>query len=226
MYGSLKKRTAVALLASSALLVAPLAAAPVAASDLTFPAGVACDFELAVDVGDGGPQNYRAFTDDAGQVLWWISAGRGNDLTFTNVSTGATLSLDATGAVSKAVNYPDGSSKLTMIGQNVLILFPSDVPAGPSTTLQVGRVVVDIDAGGNFAFDENLHVIERFSLFDADTLLYQFEIDDPTAYARPWKGELTMARTADRIYEFACHEANYSLDNMLRGARATERKPR
>jgi hypothetical protein len=80
------------------------------------------------------------------------------------------------------------------------------------------------DAGGNFAFDENLHVVERFSLFDPDTLLYQFEIDDPTAYVRPWKGELTMARSSERIYEFACHEANYSLDNMLRGARATERK--
>jgi len=82
------------------------------------------------------------------------------------------------------------------------------------------------DAGGNFAFDENLHVVERFSLFDADTLLYQFEIDDPTAYTRPWKGELTMTRSAERIYEFACHEANYSLENMLRGTRATERKQR
>jgi hypothetical protein len=82
------------------------------------------------------------------------------------------------------------------------------------------------DAGGNFAFDENLHVVERFSLFDADTLLYQFEIDDPSAYSRPWKGELTMARSNERIYEFACHEANYSLENMLRGTRATERKPR
>lgn len=82
------------------------------------------------------------------------------------------------------------------------------------------------DAGGNFAFDENLHVVERFSLFDADTLLYQFEIDDPTAYTQPWKGELTMTRSAERIYEFACHEGNYSLENMLRGTRATERKPR
>lgn len=82
------------------------------------------------------------------------------------------------------------------------------------------------DAGGNFSFDENLHVVERFSLFDKDTLLYQFEIDDPTAYTQPWKGELTMTRSNERLYEFACHEANYSLENMLRGARATERKPR
>jgi hypothetical protein len=80
------------------------------------------------------------------------------------------------------------------------------------------------DAGGNFAWDRNLHLIERLSLLDANTLLYQFEIDNPTAYTRPWKGELTMDRTDGRIYEFACHEANYSLENMLRGQRAVERK--
>ena len=80
------------------------------------------------------------------------------------------------------------------------------------------------DAGGNFGWDRNLHLIERFSLMDRDTLLYQFEIDNPTAFTRPWKGELTMTRTEDRIYEFACHEANYSLENMLRGYRAGELK--
>jgi hypothetical protein len=80
------------------------------------------------------------------------------------------------------------------------------------------------DAGGNFGWDRNLHLVERFSLFDADTLLYQFEIDNPTAFTQPWKGELTMTRSAGNIYEFACHEGNYSLTNMLRGYRAAERK--
>jgi len=82
------------------------------------------------------------------------------------------------------------------------------------------------DAGGNFGWDRHLHLIERVRLFDADTLLYQFEIDNPTAFTRPWKGELTMTRSAGPIYEFACHEANYSLTNMLRGYRAAERIPR
>jgi hypothetical protein len=81
------------------------------------------------------------------------------------------------------------------------------------------------DAGGNFGWDRNLHLIERFSLFDSETLLYQFEIDNPTAFTHSWKGELTMSRTTGNIFEFACHEANYSLENMLRGFRATERKP-
>jgi len=81
------------------------------------------------------------------------------------------------------------------------------------------------DAGGNFGWDRNLHIVERFSLLDADTLLYRFEIDDPTAFTQPWNGELTMARAAGPIYEYACHEANYSLVNMLRGFRAAERQP-
>ena len=58
------------------------------------------------------------------------------------------------------------------------------------------------DAGGNFGWDRNLHLVERFSLLDADTLLYQFEIDNPTAFTQPWKGELTMdavARTDLRV---------------------------
>jgi hypothetical protein len=76
-------------------------------------------------------------------------------------------------------------------------------------------------AGGNFGWDRNLHLIERFSLLDPGTLLYQFEIDDPTAFTQPWKGELTMVRSTGRIFEYACHEGNYSLENLLRGYRAT-----
>jgi len=79
------------------------------------------------------------------------------------------------------------------------------------------------EAGGNFAWDVNLHLVERFSLLDADTLLYRFEVDDPTAFTKPWKGELTMARSPGPIYEYACHEANYALTNLLRGYRASER---
>jgi hypothetical protein len=80
------------------------------------------------------------------------------------------------------------------------------------------------DAGGNFGWDRNLHLVERLSLVDPDTLLYQFEIDDPSAFTRPWKGELTMTRSPGPIYEYACHEGNYSLPNMLRGYRVMERQ--
>ena len=80
------------------------------------------------------------------------------------------------------------------------------------------------DAGGNFGWDRNLHLVERFSLLDKDTLLYRFEIDNPSAFTQPWKGELTMTRAPGPLYEFACHEGNYALPNMLSGERARERK--
>jgi hypothetical protein len=80
------------------------------------------------------------------------------------------------------------------------------------------------EAGGNFGWDRDLHLIERLRLLDVNTLLYQFEIHDPTAFSAPWKGELTMARSSGPLYEYACHEANYSLPGMLRANRAAERQ--
>jgi len=75
---------------------------------------------------------------------------------------------------------------------------------------------------GPFA-DENMHVVERFRRLDADTILYQFDVDDPTAYVRPWKGEYTMSAAPGPIFEYACHEGNYGLPDVLKGARAQEK---
>ncbi len=69
---------------------------------------------------------------------------------------------------------------------------------------------------------ESLHVVERFSRVDADTLLYRFTIEDPMTWTRAWTGEYTWPATNDRIYEYACHEGNYALENILRGARLRE----
>jgi hypothetical protein len=78
------------------------------------------------------------------------------------------------------------------------------------------------DAGGMFGWDRNMHVVERFSLMDANTLLYRFEVDDPTAYSKPWKGEVTMDRSTGPIYEYACHEGNYALPNLMKAYRFDE----
>ncbi len=72
------------------------------------------------------------------------------------------------------------------------------------------------DAGGMYGWDRNMHVVERFSLLDADTILYRFEVEDPTAYTQPWKGELTMRRTLNPPFEYACHEGNHDLPNILK----------
>src|SRR5229473_424676 len=72
--------------------------------------------------------------------------------------------------------------------------------------------------------DKNLHLIERFTRIDPDTILYRFTVDDPTAFTRPWTGEAPLTKTLGPIYEYACHEGNYSVPNVLRGARAEEKK--
>ena len=71
--------------------------------------------------------------------------------------------------------------------------------------------------------DANLHVVERFTLTAPDTITYRFTVTDPTVWTKPWSGELLMKRTKGPIYEYACHEGNYGLANILAGARAAEK---
>ncbi len=58
---------------------------------------------------------------------------------------------------------------------------------------------------------------------DRDTILYRFTVDDPTAFTSAWTGEAPMTRTPGPIYEYACHEGNYGMTNILSGARADEK---
>ena len=74
--------------------------------------------------------------------------------------------------------------------------------------------------------DQNLHLVERFTRIDAKTLHYEYTVDDPTAFTRSWTVSLPMTKTDDRVFEYACHEGNYALENILRGARAEEKEKR
>jgi hypothetical protein len=69
-----------------------------------------------------------------------------------------------------------------------------------------------------------LHVVERFTRTGPDAIRYQFTVDDPETWARPWSAEVPFTATSERIFEYACHEGNYSMLNVLRGARAEERR--
>ncbi|HEX3700111.1 MAG TPA: hypothetical protein VHV27_05490 [Phenylobacterium sp.] len=71
---------------------------------------------------------------------------------------------------------------------------------------------------------KNLKVTERFTRAGPDRLLYQFQIDDPTMWDKPWGGEYEFHPLKGALYEYACHEGNYALPDMLAGARAKERE--
>ncbi len=68
-----------------------------------------------------------------------------------------------------------------------------------------------------------LHVVERFTRVDADTILYEFRVEDPTTWTRPWSVEMPMMTAEGPLYEYTCHEGNYGMRNTLRGARAADR---
>ena len=69
---------------------------------------------------------------------------------------------------------------------------------------------------------ENLRVVERFTRTDGDTIDYRFTVEDPRTWMRPWSGAIPMTLTPGPMFEYACHEGNYGLENVLRGARAQE----
>ena len=66
-------------------------------------------------------------------------------------------------------------------------------------------------------------VIERFTRVGENTVLYEFAVDDP-AYEEIWGGQIPFNRFDDKLYEYACHEGNYALEGILRGARYQERE--
>jgi hypothetical protein len=71
---------------------------------------------------------------------------------------------------------------------------------------------------------DKVRMIERFTRTDANTLLYQFTIDDETTWAKSWSGEIPMKKVNAPLYEYACHEGNYGMAGVLAGARAEEKQ--
>jgi hypothetical protein len=70
---------------------------------------------------------------------------------------------------------------------------------------------------------EALHLVERFTRVDEDTINYEFRVEDPL-FTRPWSAAIPMVKTEGPIFEYACHEGNYGMTNLLKGARAAEQK--
>jgi hypothetical protein len=88
-------------------------------------------------------------------------------------------------------------------------------------------VVDTTNFNGEAAFrgsDENLHLTERFTRVSPDVIQYEFTVDDPTAFPKPWTARIPFNKTTERVFEYACHEGNYALTDILAGARAAEKK--
>lgn len=90
-----------------------------------------------------------------------------------------------------------------------------------------GTLVIDTTnfTGNNnfYGADESMHLTERLTRTDPDTILYRFTVDDPSAFTRPWTGEMAFERSEEAVVEYACNEGNYSMTDILSGARVAEK---
>jgi hypothetical protein len=142
----LKQLACITTFALAAVLSPSAAQAQVPVIDL--PAGIACPgFDVRLEI-NGQVQVNRTFTDKNGNPIRAISAGRGSVLTFVNMQNGTSITLKTGGSVSRTTYNRDGSYTVTATGHNGLILFPTDVPAGPTTTLYLGKLVYSVDTSG------------------------------------------------------------------------------
>ena len=76
--------------------------------------------------------------------------------------------------------------------------------------------------GINWDLSEALRVVERFTRVGPEVLDYQFTVEDRNTWTTPWTGSSPWARTEGPLYEYACHEGNYGMSNILAGSRAVE----
>jgi len=115
--------------------------------------------------------------------------------------------------LSPAVRFWSGDSRGRWEGQTLVI-----------DTINFTTELIFRQKRGVAVSGENVHLTERLTPLAADSIEYAVTVDDPTTWTRPWTAVTTWKRSDERMFEFACHEANYSLVNMLRGARAEERQ--
>jgi hypothetical protein len=71
----------------------------------------------------------------------------------------------------------------------------------------------------------DLRLTERFKRVDANVMLYEFTVNDPTTWTKPWSVQVPMVKSSEPLYEYACHEGNYGMTNLLLAARAVEKQP-
>jgi hypothetical protein len=135
---------------SVVLLASPAAGAPpkvepvpLPTEDVIIDAGTACpNFDLRIHF--EGDRIIRTFYDRNGREVRMISAGKGLIETFTNETTGASVTFNTGGSVSRTTPNPNGTYTLTLTGHNIVIFFPTDQPPGPRSTLYLGRLVLTI----------------------------------------------------------------------------------
>ena len=120
-------------------------------------------------------------------------------------------------------------SKAPRLGKNIHLYMGDSRGRWEGNTLVVDSTnfTDKIGVGGGTAPSTSLHLIERFTRTASDTIHYEFTVDDPATFTAPWTAALDLAmKPGYQIYEYACHEGNYGLRNMLSASRSDDRAAR
>jgi hypothetical protein len=143
------RRLATATVLALAALIVAAQLASAQEHDVVLPAGVGCDFALALDNIEGPPLR-REFTDRNGNTVR-LFAGKSGAVIYTNLKTGESVSFQSRGTrLRETTDATTGTVLLEYSGHVGLVLFPTDVPAGPSTTQISGSLVATVDSSGVF----------------------------------------------------------------------------
>jgi hypothetical protein len=146
----MRLRTAAATVFATAILLCG-AANTASAAAIELPAGMACDFSFGLD-GGAFPPERKTFTDPNGNPIVVLSAGKSGAVTYTNLDTDPeeSLTFPSRGTALRVTNQSDGTQLWEFSGNVGIILFPTDFPAGPSTTQINGRLVLSFDPASGF----------------------------------------------------------------------------
>ena len=94
--------------------------------------------------------------------------------------------------------------------------------AGDTLVVETRNFYMKTAFSERYGASPDMRLVERFTRLDRDTLLYEFSAEDPTTWTQPWTAQIPMKRTDAPMYEYACHEGNYGMTNLLLAARAED----
>jgi hypothetical protein len=175
-----------------------------------------------------GPEDLDTIT----RCITWITSGPPMLPTFYNNNYQFVQSKDSLVIVSEMIHdarivhmdngsHPDGALRQWMGDSRGH--WDGDTLVVETTNFNGKRNFLGAGRSGAGRLDDQMKVVERFTRVAPDILLYQFTVDNPSTYTRPWSGEIPLRVTQGPLYEYACHEGNYALVDILSGARAKEK---
>jgi hypothetical protein len=128
------------------------------------------------------------------------------------------IPLDGSAHISSAIRLWNGDSRGHWEGKTLVVDTTNYNNKG-----SIGTSAAELRVKG-IPQSESLHVVERFTRTGPDTIAYEATIDDPPMYSRPWKVAFPLTRDDNyRIYEYACHEGNHAVENVLSAGRALDK---